>query len=449
MSPPSSTRIPICGWQIIASQIFFHFPPLHLFHNIEEQGGGVVPNGKRREAAENTEPDRKRSQCRLVEVASEDQNGIEDSVVPRVLQLVCFGVPLGHPVTGALDNVQQLRDGEDKVDDLGQEEERQSFSGVAHDAADSEDHPGKVGVGVTNEDLAGEFVELPQGVGGTDEWEKQAQGNLVAGHFVFRAWALELHDGVDRVGDGDDQRLTDFNSIDTRKNVDRVCAEYAEAHHVDDVERSQVNQVHPDKLLELEGDDDRGGAIIAKEQGDRPKSREDNLVHPAHVHHVVDEPKEEHQGDSADGRVHLLQGELAPENQDCTDHRTQVHGANQDSEGLRHDQFPKLGGEVSGLAHLPELAPLLGGCLVDIDTEDPLVEEGFLGGGDHSVRHYKGSGGACNESAVEEGIHATHFAFALCSFVRFLLRKRSEPEDGIALLHRRIWKVSSAYFQNL
>ena len=83
--------------------------------------------------------------------------------------------------------VEELGEGDDKVEHLRDEEEHEGLAEVAHDARHGQGHPGKVGEGVADEDLAGVPVvdQEAQGHGGEgqDEAEREQVGaGLRAGH---------------------------------------------------------------------------------------------------------------------------------------------------------------------------------------------------------------------------------------------------------------------------
>lgn len=64
------------------------------------------------------------------------------------------GVP-GEPVSGAGDDVEELRQGVDEVDHLGDEEEQHGFAEVPQDAHHRKGHPRKVAEGVAHEHRGG------------------------------------------------------------------------------------------------------------------------------------------------------------------------------------------------------------------------------------------------------------------------------------------------------
>ena len=57
----------------------------------------------------------------------------------------------GEPVSGTRDYVEQLRQGVDEVDHLGDEEQQHGFAEVSQDADHRKGHPRKVAEGVSHE----------------------------------------------------------------------------------------------------------------------------------------------------------------------------------------------------------------------------------------------------------------------------------------------------------
>lgn len=125
------------------------------------------------------------------------------------------------------DNVEKLRCGVDEVEDLRDEEKHQSLAEVTHDAYHSEDHAGKVTVCVSYKHLGREPVVLEK----CKRYSEERQQKVDREQVRVSCWVEcgrrgnQIKCVVQEDQQCDDNRLSNFDSVDTSKDVDAVRTE--------------------------------------------------------------------------------------------------------------------------------------------------------------------------------------------------------------------------------
>lgn len=89
----------------------------------------------------------------------------------------------------------------------------------------------------------------------------------------------------------DHEALSGLDPVDARVDVDGVSAEDSEHAHVNVVENAKVDHA-PEEGLQEAGYHDAGHTVVGHEKGESGNGRNDQLVPPLEVDHVVDETQE-------------------------------------------------------------------------------------------------------------------------------------------------------------
>jgi len=79
-------------------------------------------------------------------------------------------------MTRTRDQLEKLREGEEEVRDLGEEEEAEGFGEVTVHTNNGKGHPGKITEGVTHEGAGGVEVVVEEAEDDADEGEDEGEG---------------------------------------------------------------------------------------------------------------------------------------------------------------------------------------------------------------------------------------------------------------------------------
>jgi hypothetical protein len=90
-------------------------------------------------------------------------------MILNTFESVSFIIELWKSMSGAVNDTEDLRERDQEVEDLRQEEEEHGLCEVTQDAHHREGHTREVAKGVAYEDLRGEFVVLEQTQGHKDK----------------------------------------------------------------------------------------------------------------------------------------------------------------------------------------------------------------------------------------------------------------------------------------
>ena len=139
--------------------------------------------------------------------------------------------------------MEELRHRVEKVDDLGQQENEQSFGKVAQDADHGENHAAEIAVGVAHEHLRRVPVVLPQASGhaqeGNDE-DGRKQVRVVGRRRQRRKQVAQVVEQEDHTQhDG----LAHLEPVDAGQDVDGVWRKNRQRRHVGVVAHAQVEQL--------------------------------------------------------------------------------------------------------------------------------------------------------------------------------------------------------------
>mmetsp|Transcript_39759 Transcript_39759/g.66702 ORF Transcript_39759/g.66702 Transcript_39759/m.66702 type:complete len:215 (+) Transcript_39759:831-1475(+) len=207
-------------------------------------------------------------------------------------------VELRETVARARHDLEQLRNGVHKVDQLRHEEQQQGLAEVPKNAHHGERHSRKIGERVSDKHFGRVPVEDQEGEGGRDERQHEVSGEEVriADDLVGLVQHAQV---VDENRDTDHQALTRFKAIDAGENVDRVGAKDGEKQHVEVVEHAEMDDVTLAVLCEGQREDVappvlkqrfqrlRDGDVrlsgVGHQQGHRRHHRKDQLVAPRDV----------------------------------------------------------------------------------------------------------------------------------------------------------------------
>lgn len=213
---------------------------------------------------------------------------VEEGVMrrPDRLELVGGSVVVGEAVVRARDDADELRDREDKVDELWDKEEEQRLGEVAEDARDRERHAGKVCVRVANKYCRREPVVVEQTKRGGNKRHDKEEAELVAAECVAAGSDL---DGIVQCNKRtNDCALRRLEAIYASVDVDRVGAEdrnAADKHAVQNAEVQHRRQVQQRRNAARQHQVCR--PVVRKQQRQRRQRRQHDLPPPAHVQHVV------------------------------------------------------------------------------------------------------------------------------------------------------------------
>lgn len=197
-------------------------------------------------------------------------------------------------VARARDKTKELGRRVSRVGDLRNEEEAEGLGEVAEDADGGEDHAGEVAVGVADEDAGRVAVMQEESGGDSDPGQQEIEREEVRIGGRVRVRGQEVQGVVEDEEEGDDERLSHFDAVDTGQHVDRLRAEHGDAGHVDVVQETQVEEF-AEVWLERNGDDDRCDTKVDKvddQDGDGSESRNPPLVTPAKVEEVIADTEE-------------------------------------------------------------------------------------------------------------------------------------------------------------
>lgn len=192
------------------------------------------------------------------------------------------------------DEAEDLGGRVEEVEDLGYEEEAESFGEVAEDTDDGEDHAGEVAVGVADEDAGRVPVVVEEGAGDADPGQQEVEREEMGVGGRVRVWGCEVEEIVEGEEEGDDDALGDFDAVDAGEHVDALGAEHGNAGHVEVVEGAEVEEL-AQVGLELDGDDDGGYVEVDEvddEEGNGCQAGNPPLVAPTNVEEIVADAEE-------------------------------------------------------------------------------------------------------------------------------------------------------------
>lgn len=166
--------------------------------------------------------------------------------------------------------VEQLRAGQEEVEDLRDEQQHERLAEMAQDSDDGEHHAREVAVCVPNKHTRRVLVVPPERQRDRDEGDEVVCRRQVrVDRRVARAvFCQEPRDQVQRVVHEeqrrDDQGLQDLDPVNPSKHVDAVGAEYGHGGHVDVVNPAEIQGLAPEVCLEGKGEHDLGDAVVDK-----------------------------------------------------------------------------------------------------------------------------------------------------------------------------------------
>ena len=160
-------------------------------------------------------------------------------------------------------------------------------------ANNGEDHPRKVAIRISDEDLGRVPVVPPKRHRHGNEGQQQIDGEemWIGGRmWIGYCWcAVQRQSIVHEEKDSNNERLRNLNAIDTGEDVDAVGAKNGHSGHVSVVDPAQVDQ-GTEIMLKLERHHDIGDSIVDKvddEHGDGGNGRDEELVSPTDVEEII------------------------------------------------------------------------------------------------------------------------------------------------------------------
>jgi hypothetical protein len=119
---------------------------------------------------------------------SDEEGGVDQGQVLGVLEQFGLLVVDWEAVSRAVYDANELRDREEEVDELGNEEEHESLGEVALDCGHGQGHSSEVREGISDEDLRRIRIEVGQRQHTAQEGKHQIQ----AVHVLLAAWTAQL-----------------------------------------------------------------------------------------------------------------------------------------------------------------------------------------------------------------------------------------------------------------
>ena len=96
----------------------------------------------------------------------------------------------------------------------------------------------------------------------------------------------------------DNNRLSNFKSVEASVDIDGVGAEDCQHAHIDEVGESQINGAVAQKVPHNLGEHDPGATFVRDEDWDGGDRRHDKLVTPSEVDDIIDEAEQDDQANS-------------------------------------------------------------------------------------------------------------------------------------------------------
>ena len=203
---------------------------------------------------------------------------------------------------------------------------------------------------------------------------------------------LHLNYIVHQDESSNDDRLSDFESVEASVDIDSVGAEDCQHAHVDEVGESQINGAVAQKVPHNLGKHDPGAAFVRDEDWDGGDRRHDKLVPPSEVDDIIDEAEQDDQANSKKRSkvldLNLCQAQVdAPlfhlfdcvhtddplVNKDQDDGSEEEYDGGDDAEGLRTTNMQWLDTYDAQHLHFLFLLIFVVTQLVQVFTEETLL----------------------------------------------------------------------------
>ena len=113
-------------------------------------------------------------------------------MILNAFESVCFIIELWKSMSRAVNDPEYLRQWDQEVEDLGQEEKQHGLCEVAQDAHHCEGHTRKVAEGVAHKHLRGELVVLEQTQGHKDKRNDDGHGEDVVRDYFWGGSKIDL-----------------------------------------------------------------------------------------------------------------------------------------------------------------------------------------------------------------------------------------------------------------
>lgn len=148
------------------------------------------------------------------------------------LQQVGLAIILGQAVSRTRHELEELRHGQEEIENLRNEEKQQELAEMAENSDDSERHASEIAERVAHKHSTGiAIVEK--------EWHRARYERYDEIHrkdLIVTRGRVELEHVAHKHAHGDDERLADLDAVDAGVDIDSVRAKHGQHAHVDIVE---------------------------------------------------------------------------------------------------------------------------------------------------------------------------------------------------------------------
>lgn len=211
------------------------------------------------------------------------------------------GIEGREAMAGTGHEFDELGQGVDEVEGLGQEQQQQGLAKVAEDGDGGEEHAGKVAVGVADKDLGWVAVVGPEGDADAEKRQEEVEGEEVRvgrrGEEAAGEVGVEIDGIVEEEQQRNDDGLRHLESVEAGQDVDAVGRKDAQRKHVCVVNGSQVDEGgqrerRPCRKRRQHNRRHAKVGVVDDEQRNRCQAGNEELVSPAQVEQVVGDAKD-------------------------------------------------------------------------------------------------------------------------------------------------------------